>query len=219
MLRLPASGAFFAAAIAFAPAVLADELSYGEGPAVTLIRNGLTGSGNQLEKAPAVAVKIDKLDFVPGKTTFKDLDDALGIEQYTLGEGGDAFTWSCVLSPADANAPAALIFFGSDTKGDASTAVEAFAYETHPTDDIPPGCFMSEKPLAVTTGVPGLGATQADLETAFGPKPEMDANGTVGYYFGGEPKGDGTVSSKELKYRVIDGKVVAAKFGVVTELE
>ena len=219
MLRLPATGAIFAAAMVFAPAALADELSYGEGPAVTLIRNGIAGSGNQLEKAPAVAVKVDKLDFVPGKTTFKDLDDVLGIEQYTLGEGGDAFTWACVVSPEAAGSPATLIWFGTNVKGDATTAVDAFAYEAAPAD-APPGCFMSETPLAVTTGVPGLGAPQADIEAAFGPKPSVEADGTISYMFGSTPVGDGiNVTTKELKYRVIDGKVAAAKFGVVNELE
>ena len=219
MLRLPATGALFAAAMVFTPAVLADELSYGEGPAVTLIRNGIAGTGNQVEKPPAVAVKVDTLDFVAGKTTFKDLDDVLGIEQYTLGEGGDAFTWACVVSPEAAGVPATLIWFGTNWKAEAKDAVDAFAYEAAPAD-IPPGCFMSEKPMTVMlTGVPGLGATHAELETALGPKPNVEADGTIAYYLGSEPKGEGHVSTKELKYRVIDGKVAAVKFGVVDELE
>ena len=219
MLRLPAYGAFLAAALAFAPAALADELSYGEGPAVTLIRNGIAGTGNQVEKPPAVAVKVDTLDFVAGKTTFKDLETALGIQHYTLGEGGDAFTWACVVSPEAEGVPSTLIWFGTNWKSEAKDPVDAFAYEAAPAD-IPPGCFMAEKPMTVVTGVPSLGATQAELETAFGPKPNVEADGTIAYYLGSEPKGDGiNVTTKELKYRVIDGKVVAVKFGVVNELE
>jgi hypothetical protein len=219
MFRLPITAALLAAATVFAPFALADELSYGSGPAVTLIRNGIAGSGNQLEKAPAVAVIVDKLAFVPGKTTFKELDDVLGIEQYTLGEGGDAFTWACVVSPAATDSPALLIWFGKNWTAEAKNPVDAFAYEAEPTD-IPPGCFMSETPLTVTTGVPGLGATQAELEAAFGPKPNMEADGTVAYMFGSVPAGDGiNVITQELKYRVIDGKVVAVKFGVVNEME
>lgn len=219
MHRLSIPGALLAATAAFAPLALADELSYGEGPAVTLIRNGIAGSGNQLEKAPAVEVKVGDFVFVPGKTTFKELDDKLGIEQYTLGEGGDAFTWACVVSPAAADSAATLLWFGTNWKGDAATQVDAFAYEAAP-EDIPPGCFMSEKPLAVSTGVPGLGATPADLETAFGAKPETEADGTIAYMFGSVPVGDGiNVTTQELKYRVIDGKVAAVKFGVINELE
>lgn len=210
---------FVAAAVLLAPAALADELSYGTGPAVTLIRNGIDGSGNRVEKPQPVEVKIGDLAFAPGKTTFKDIDDRLGIEQYTLGEGGDAFTWACVVSPAPAGGTATLIWFGTNWTGDASSKVDAFAYEAAP-DDVPPGCFMSETPLAVTFSAPGLGATDADLEAAFGPKPEKEANGTIAYYLGSEPLGDGiNVSTQELKYRVIDGKVIAAKFGVVNEME
>lgn len=208
-----------AAALLLAPTALADELSYGTGPAVTLIRNGIAGSGNQVEKPPAVEVKVGDLAFAPGKTTFKDLDDKLGIEQYTLGEGGDAFTWACVVSPAPTGGTATLIWFGTNWKGDASSKVDAFAYEAAP-DDIPPGCFMSQTPLAMTFTAPPLGATEADLEAAFGPKPNKEEDGTIAYFLASEPVGDGiNVSTQELKYRVVDGKVIAAKFGVINDLQ
>ncbi len=219
MLRLPATGALFAAAIVFAPIALADELSYGTGPGVTLIRNGIAGSGNQLETAPAVDVKVGDFTFVAGKTTFGELDEKLGIEFNTMGEGGDAFTWACVASPAGPDMAATLIWFGKNWTATAKDAVDAFAYEAEPAD-IPPGCFAMEAPTAVSLGVPSLGATQADLEAAFGPKPNMEADGTIAYMFGSVPAGDGiNVITQELKYRVIDGKVAAVKFGVVNEME
>ena len=219
-LRQLAFGSMLAASAAALISVsLADEVDAGTSPGVALIRNGIAGAGNELAKPPVIDIKAGNMALTLGTSPLGDVVAKLGSQINDKGEGGDRFVWACYVSPAASDTPSMLLWFASNDFEAANKPLTHVAVEAVPAT-IPPGCTILEVPLALTTGAPAVGATKAELDAAFGQPENVEPDGTILWMFGSEPAGDGiNVRRTELKYRFVDGKVIAAEVGMIYEMQ
>jgi len=185
--------------------------------ALMLLLNGLPGSANESTMSPKIAVVVAGMDVTLETTTLGEIAAKLGGEINTAGESENSFAWMCYASPDVTTGGTTLTwFYGNDTNQMLLTGI---AVEFAP-DELPAGCVRVEKPIGVTTGLPGLGAPVADLDGVFG-KATADSGipGTVSYMFGSTRMGDGYVFRNEAKYVLGDTHVLAFSFRTVVEEE
>ena len=190
----------------------------GDSPAVSLLTSGAPHDAQRVANGPAGEVTAGDLAVTFWKISLNDVVAKLGGETRIQGEAeaGTGYAWACYVSPG----PAPMtVWFASNYTNDRTFPLSGVAIEAAP----PPAtaaCTTLAAPLALTTDTPGLGATVADLDAAFGPGGKPDENGTIGYFFGSENQPDGiNVLTKERGYRLVDGKVVAASAGEFYELQ
>lgn len=183
-------------------------------PAFKLASSGIAGSGNQVAKGPEEDVMAGDMVLAFQKASLKDVVAKFGGTIQLAEENGVA--WACYLSP---ETEPVTIWFTSTFTNDDTMPLAAVALElTAPPETA--GCTTLAEPLFVTTGAPGLGATMENLDAAFGPKPNIEDDGTIAYFFGSENLPDGiNALTKERKYHMVDGKAVAISAGIFFELQ
>ena len=190
----------------------------GDSPAVSLLTAGGPSDAPRVANGPAGEVTAGDLVLDFWKTSLNDVVAKLGGEMRIQGEAeaGDGYAWACYVSPGSTPT---TVWFVANYTNDRTFPLSRVAIEAAP----PPAtaaCTTLAAPLTLTTNTPGLGATMADLDAAFGAVGKPDANGTIGYFFGSENQADGiNVLTKERGYRLMDGKVVAASAGEFYELQ
>lgn len=212
MIRLTMAAALLGAT------ALAATLDPGSTPGLSLLNDGLPGSVNEVTNTPApvLDVRAAGMKIELEKTTLAEIAAKFGGEINMTGEEA-SFAWLCYATPTIGTGGASLTwFYAVDTN---VQAVSGIAVEYAP-DELPPGCLKQEAPLGLTTGLPGLGAPVADLDTVFG-KATADSGipGTVAYVFGATPEGNGLVSRTETKYITGDTHILAASVMSVVEEE
>ena len=204
-----------AAALLFTGAALAATIDPGQPPGLMLLVNGLPGAANEVAKAPALDIKVRDTALTLETTTLADVANLLGGEINQTGESENAWAWLCYASP-DANSGGATLtwFFAADA---GAKTLSGIAVEFAP-DEVTDACTRLDAPLDLTTGLPGLGAPVADLDSAYG-KATADSGvpGTVSYMFGSRPVGNGLVARTEAKYITGDTHILAASVMSVVE--
>ncbi len=206
--------ALAAAAFLAAPAFAAD-IDPGPIPGLRLLVDGLPGSANDLGAGgPALDIRLNGEAVKLEETKLSDIAARLGGDVNMTGEE-DRFAWVCYAAPDAATGGTTLVWFYAV---DSSAAlVSGLAVEFAP-DEYPEACTRLEAPLALATGLPGLGASAADLEAGFGAaKADSGAPGLTAYIFGAEPFVEGFVSRIEVKYILADDKVVAHSLLTIVE--
>ena len=211
MLRHAAAAALLAG-LAFAAVIDPGPL-----PGLRLLADGLPGSANDLGKGgPALDIQLDGVKVKLEETKLADIAARFGGEINTTGEEA-SFAWLCYAAPAAGDGGASLTWFYAV---DAEVQLVSGIAVEYASDEPVPGCTNLEKPLGLTTGLPGLGAPVADLDTVFG-KATADSGipGTVAYMFGSKPDMEGFVSRTEAKFITGDTHVLAASVMSVVEEE
>lgn len=195
--------------LAFTSSAFAAPLDPGESPAMKLVRNGLSGSGTQVEGKPAFGLDNSVVDLVLNLTKLADLAKAIGVTTHRAGNSGDPLDWLCVASPeADGQKPA-LLWFVSQDVGAGPGLLTAVAVEAVPAT-LPDGCESMKAPFGLELGIPGVGASLADVSAKFGAPSEREPDGTIGFFYAGTRKaGKEGIISSEIKY-AFDGDVVTA---------
>ncbi len=205
-------------ALLLAGAALAATIDPGPIPGLRLLADGLPGSANEVTKTPVPALDVQAggMKIELEKTTLAEIAAKFGGEINTTGEEA-AFAWLCYATPAIGTGGASLTWFYAVDAN--AQRVSGVAVEYAP-DELPPGCLKQETPLGLTTGLPGLGAPVADLDTVFG-KATADSGvpGTVAYMFGSKPEENGLVSRTEAKFIIGDTHILAASVMSVVEEE
>jgi hypothetical protein len=208
-----------AAALLAAPAFAADAALTatpavpGDSPGYRLATHGLTGEGNRTEKGPAGDVMAGDFTADFQKISLRDVvarfGGAIHIDENLAG-------WVCYVSPGEA--PLTL-WFASTFMNDGSYPLTGLAIEAVPPVESA-GCTTLKEPVAVDLTGPGLGATRAEIEAAYGPATDVEADGTIAYTFGSENQPDGiNAFTKERKFNLVDGVTVAASAGKFVELQ
>ncbi|MFT3811566.1 MAG: hypothetical protein QM698_16765 [Micropepsaceae bacterium] len=204
------------AAALLAGAALAATIDPGSTPGLSLLNDGLPGSANEASKSPDVAITAGGMKIELEKTTLAEVAAKFGGEVNTTGEEA-SFAWLCYAAPAIGTGGASLTWFYAVDAN--AQLVSGIATEYAP-DETPPGCTKLETPIGLTTGLPGLGAPVADLDTVFG-KATADSGipGTASYMFGSKPEGNGFVARTEAKYIMGDTHILATSVMSVVEEE
>ncbi len=147
--------ALLAAALAIAPASAA---SLG-GMGAAIFGNSFNFKKANLPETPVKAISVGKLDVVLQRTKLKDVQKALGGTIQTDGAGGGRADWLCY------TAEGANVWFISNALGgyEFVMMVAAEAGKSAAGCDAPAAGFALPD-----FGIPGLGATTADLKAKFG---------------------------------------------------
>lgn len=194
------------AAALLATTALAATIDPGMTPGLSLLNDGLPGSANETTKAPKLDIKLAGTALTLEKTTFAEVQKLLGGEINITGEEA-SFAWLCYATPDATTGGATLTWFYAVDAG--AQLVSGLAQEFAP-DELPPGCTKGDNVLGLTTGLPGLGAPVAGLESVFG-KATADSGvpGIVAWMFGSTPAGEGLVARHEAKYVTGDSHILA----------
>jgi len=162
-------------------------------------------------------------DDMPDSTAAKSLYNALTfgdkvftLEQSKLADVTAAYGGTFVALPDDPNpqhgwmcfdgAGTRTWFFSAEVEKTGAPVVNLVVTETLPAKPLDSGCTSGIAIGLTDAGVPGLGATLADLEARFGTA-KPDATGHLSYFLdGGDP------AVQNLFYLVNDGHVTAVAF-------
>lgn len=209
-------------ALAAAPAALAASDSPGESAAITLLRNGISGAGNQLETAPPLALSLNGKAIALRETTLRDITASLGGGTVRVFKDGNLqFAWVCYLTPDDGETASRVLWFASDEEKGKDWPLTGVATE-YPAPGAASACTALAAPTELETGLPSLTNSQADIDAALngGKAGNVEADGISAWMWGAEPVGDGiNVRATEAKFQVENGRVMATSVRVIYEME
>lgn len=108
------------------------------------------------------------------KTTLADIQKNFGGTVQHEGDAGDSTYWLCYAGPNTQGKPT-IFWFDSGEMGGRDHAVLRVAMEPNPIGKLPQNCAVAPQTLtAVDFGIPGVGASIADVATHFGAaKPDL----------------------------------------------
>ena len=152
-----------------------------------------------LEKAPVKAIGVGKLNVQLQRTKLKDVQKAFGGTLQTSGEGGSRADWLCYA------ADGANVWFISNALGGYEFVMMVAAEAAKKPAA---GCDAAPAGFAVPTfGIPGLGASTADLKATFGA-----ASGGKIAYRADRPGGYSDIA-QYIGYVIKSGKVAGIGIG------
>jgi len=189
------SAALLAAFILSAAPVSAASLG-GMGKAI--FGNGFNFSKVNLEKTPIQAIGVGKLKVVLQQTRLKDIQKAFGGTLQQEGEGASRADWLCY------GAEAGTVWFISNALGGFEFVMMVAAEAGKPSK----GCDAAPAGFELPNfGVPGIGASTAELKAAFGA-----ASGSKIGYRADRPGGYANIA-QYLGYVLKGGKVAGIGAG------
>ena len=168
------------------------------GMGAAIFGNGFDFKKANLDKAPVSAIAVGKLKVVLQSTRLKDVQKAFGGTLQQEGEGSSRADWLCY------NAEGGTVWFISNALGgfEFVMMVAAEAGKGSGSCDAAPAGFALPN-----FGIPGLGASSADLKATFGA-----ASGSKVSYRNDRPGGYSNVA-QYIGYVLKGGKVAGIGVG------
>lgn len=170
-----------------------------DGMGQAIFGNSFNFSKANLEKAPVKAIGVGKLTVQLQRTKLKDIQKAFGGTIRRDGDGGGRADWLCY------GAEGANVWFISNALGGYEfvmmVAAEAASKPSKNCDAAPAGL------TAPNFGIPGLGASTADLKATFGA-----ASGSKIAYRSDRPGGYSDIA-QYIGYVIKGGKVAGIGIG------
>ncbi len=171
-------------------------------PAALLSGDAAEGTQHEIPNQPAPTITAGPATIVLGQTRLGDLKDAFGGTLHHAGDGTVSADWLCYATGSGAKAQ--MIWFVSDGKAGgpsrAVTLVGANYTQPKPNCDQAPSILPGLKMAA-----PGLGASESDLEQAFGTVAAR--NGMVAYLNQSAAMQGGATVFQSLNY-LLDGETI-----------
>jgi len=193
--------AAFALLLAAAPATAASLSGMGG----AIYGNGFDFKKANLQAVPVKAIEAGGVKVELQRTKLKDIQKVLGGTIQRQGDGADRADWLCYTSDS------ATTWFISNALGGFEFVMMA---ATEATSKPAKGCDAAPEKLGVPNyGIPGLGASTADLKATFG---NAAVRGSKLSYRADEPGADalGTANNAQyLGYLLKGGKVVGIGVG------
>ena len=197
-MRHSLAAAVLAIALPLASPALADKLS---GMGLNLYGNYFNFAKANLPSAPVKVIKVGSFKVELQHTRLSAIKKAFGGKIRSLG-GESLGNWLCYHTDGSKGGPAANTWFISNQLGGGEFTM-IVAVEAASPDKIPADCDAAPAKFAVPDlGIPGLGATTADLKAAFGA-----ASGSKISYRNDRPGGYSDVG-QYIGYTLSGGKVV-----------
>ncbi|ODT26244.1 MAG: hypothetical protein ABS35_11020 [Kaistia sp. SCN 65-12] len=170
-----------------------------DGMGQAIFGNSFNFSKANLEKAPVKAIGVGKLTVQLQRTKLKDVQKAFGGTIRREGDGAGRADWLCY------GAEGANVWFISNALGGYEfvmmVAAEAASKPSKSCDAAPAGL------TAPNFGIPGLGASTADLKATFG-----SASGSKIAYRSDRPGGYSDIA-QYIGYLIKGGKVAGIGIG------
>jgi hypothetical protein len=174
------TGALLASAVLLAPAFAADQPEPTT-PGFKLFLDETLMTEN-VEPMPAVGLKLGETEVQLELTSLTDLQKTYGGEISDFNGENRGKSWLCYALPASDAAPASLVWFVADGVMSTNYGINFVIVETAPAGETPT-CVAPTAPLVLTSALPGLGATAADVVKAI---PGLDATQDGVLSYGGE---------------------------------
>jgi len=134
-------------------------------PAALLGGDAAEGTQHELPTPPITSITAGKLAITLGQTSLADVAAAFGGTIAKAADGPEAASWLCYA--LDSSAGPAYAWFvsnGDDAGGKVNLVGANLQSEEAAKENCPPPSAA----MALDLSVPGLGASEADLETRFG---------------------------------------------------
>jgi len=195
-----------AAALAFSLAAIASPVAAAQlgGMGAAIYGNAFSFKKANLDTVPVQSIEVGGLKVVLQRTKLKDIQKVLGGTIQRQGEGASRADWLCYAGGGQ------NVWFIANSLGGYEFVMMVAAEASGKAAG---GCDASDKLGALKFGIPGLGASSAELKTAFGAAPAK--SGKVSYR-ADEPGADalGTaMNAQYIGYTLAGGKVTGIGIG------
>ncbi len=179
-------------------------------PAALLSGDAAEGTQHELPNPPAPNIAAGSTTILLGETLLGDLNSAFGGTLRQAGDGSVSAQWLCY--DVGSGDKAQILWFVSDGKAGGSThkvtLVGAAFGPARPDCDTAPASLTG-----LTVGAPGLGASESDLQAAFGTVAAR--NGMVAYLNQSAAAKGGSSEFQSLNYLIKGNVIVGLAVGQI----
>jgi hypothetical protein len=174
--------------------------------------------GIKLHAAPVKSIQVGPLAVVLETTILAKVSQRFGGTMHYAGDAGDAVNWLCYAGNGAAGKPVIYWFASNEEMSSEDHSISQVAVQSNPSGVAPAGCGSAPVLATIDLGVPGVGASLADVTKRLGAgKP--DAKGFLSYQSERHVAGRGdkdSVTLQAVQYQIVSGVVATVSVSQVT---